>query len=105
MNSNMREFKNKLTNNRNKTARGEKRNNVLNIQLTNNMMVKVDRNGNKSVSNKDIEENIKEVFLMCSIMRKNQLIKLSNVCDCVFDLLFLGSSNKENSTELFFRIV
>lgn len=87
MNKSMREFKDRLKKN-SSTMRSEKRDNVLNIQLTNNMIVRVDRRCNRRISNKDIEDNIKDVFTMCSSMRKNQLINLSAVADCMFDLLF-----------------
>lgn len=101
----MRGFKERLKKNANTTIRGEKRDSVLNIQLTNNMTVRVDRNGNRYINNKDIEDNIKDVFIMCSSMRKNQLINLSSFCDCMYDLLFLGSRVKENNTELLFKVV
>lgn len=103
--SNMKKFKERLKDNKNKTISGEKRDNILNINLTNNMIVKIDRNDIKSASNKDIEENIKEVFGMCSKITKGQLIKLSAICDVCFDILFIGARCNNDNTELLFRLI
>jgi len=71
------------------------------IKMNNGINVKVNK-GDIKISIYDIEENIKELFEFKKKYNKGEKILLSNICNCMYDLLFCGR-NKETK-EMLFRL-
>lgn len=95
MTKNMRELKNRINSNRKIVTEKS----FIDIEIG-NKLIKVDRN-NINIDTKDIEEYIKDIVYTCNSIRKNQLIELSRVCDCSYNMIFCGCKGEE----MYFKII
>lgn len=75
-------------------------NNKINLKVNNNINVEVDRNNIAGVSRYELQEHFNDMFKFQKKYSKNQIIHLSNICDCMFNLMFCGI-NKETKVMLF----
>lgn len=74
---------------------------INNIKMNNGMNVVVDK-GELKVSPYEIQEHLEELFEYKKIYKKSEVIKLSSICDCLWDIMFC-SINKE-SKEMSFKL-
>ena len=75
--------------------------NIVNLTMDNGIKVKVNKSG-FLVSKYDIEEHLIGLFDIKKKYNKSEIIKLSSICDCMFDIMFCGI-NKKNK-ELSFKL-
>jgi hypothetical protein len=76
-------------------------NNIIKINY-NDGEVKSIQNNSESIGYYDLKRQIEELFKFKTNYKQYELIKLSSICDCMFDLRFLGK-NKE-SKEILFQV-
>ena len=76
-------------------------NNIINLKMKNGINVKVDK-GDIKVSQYEVKEHLEDLFLFKRKYKKSEIIKLSSICDCVFNIMFCGI-NKE-SREITFKL-
>jgi hypothetical protein len=72
------------------------------IKMNNGINVKVDKGNTKGVSKYDLEEHLEDLFKFKKSYKMNEKIRLSTICDAMFDLIFCGSN--KNTKEILFRI-
>jgi len=77
-------------------------NNNIRLNMSNGMVVNVDRGNVCGVSRYEIEDQVEDLFRVKNDYKPREIIKLSTFCNCVFDLMFC-SSNKENK-EMSFKL-
>jgi len=75
--------------------------NIVNLTMDNGINVRVDK-GEIKVSQYYIQDYIEDLLELKIEYKEGSKINLSNICDCVFDLIFCGS-NKENR-EISFKL-
>ena len=69
-------------------------NNIINLKVNNSINVEVDRNNVIGVSPYELQEHFDDLFKFQKKYYKNQIINLSNICDCMFNLMFCGIDKK-----------
>lgn len=99
----MKEFKQRLNKNRGLSVVGEKSSSVIDVTIKENLVVKVDRNTIKA-NEKDLIEYVKDIITMKKNLSKGQIISLSSVCDCMYDLEFIGAKSVDDSKIVYMRI-
>lgn len=77
-------------------------NNTVNFKMSSGINVSVDRCDIKGISPCEIEFQIKELFRVKKKYNIKEIIKLSEICDCMFNLIFCGI-NKETK-EMSFKL-
>jgi hypothetical protein len=75
--------------------------NIMTINMDNGTIVKIIK-GNVDIRYCETKELIEDLFSMKKNYKSKELIPLSRLCDCVFDLLFCGSSKV--SKEIYFKV-
>jgi len=77
-------------------------NNIVSLTMDNGINVKVDKGNIKGVNKYELEDHISELFKFKKKYKSKELIELSSVCDCMWNLMFC-SINKE-SREMSFKL-
>jgi hypothetical protein len=72
------------------------------IKMQNGISVKIDKGNIVGISPYEVEEYLEDLFKFKKSYKKNERIKLSAICDSVFDLIFCGSN--KNTKEVLFKI-
>lgn len=85
----MKEFKEKLNNNRGLSITGEKSNPIVDVQVKENLIVKVNR-GCIRANSEDIKQYVKDIMHMKKSLSKGEIVDLTAICDCMYSLKFLG---------------
>lgn len=85
----MKAFKERLNNNRGKSITGEKSNSVIDIKIKENLIAKVDRNTIR-VNESDLSQYVKDIMTMRKNLSKGEIIDLNSMCDCMYNIKFLG---------------
>lgn len=75
---------------------------MVNFKMSSGINVRVDRGDIKGINPCEIEFQIEELFRVKNKYSKKEIIKLSEICNCMFNLMFC-SSNKE-SKEMSFKL-
>jgi len=75
---------------------------MVNFKMSSGINVSVDRGDIKGVNPCEIEFQIKELFRVKKKYESKELIELSLICDCMWDIIFCGI-NKE-SREMSFKL-
>lgn len=75
-------------------------NNIVELQMDNGINVKIDKGNIIGVSKYDLEDHISELFKFKKKYKSKELIELSSICDCMFNLIFCGI-NKETKAMSF----
>ena len=98
MNKNMKSFKQKLESNRNKPI-GSQEKNLFGNNERETIKYRVDNtslivlvNKPKNILDTEITESLKDMFDQKKIFHKNEVIKLSEISDVMFNLKFLKLS-------------
>lgn len=65
-------------------------NNIINLKVNNSINVEVDRNNIVGISSYELQEHFDDLFKFKKKYSKSEIINLSNICDCVFNLMFCG---------------
>jgi len=76
-------------------------NNIVNLKMNNGINVKVDK-GDIKVSQYEIQEHIEDLFKHKKRYKSKEIIRLSDICDCMWNIMFCGI-NKENR-EMSFKL-
>jgi putative component of toxin-antitoxin plasmid stabilization module len=74
---------------------------IINLKMSNGINVRIDK-GDIKVSQYYIQDYIEDLLELRIECEEGSRINLSNICDCVFDLIFCGSN--KNTKEMSFRI-
>ena len=75
--------------------------NIINLTMKNGINVKIDKTG-FLISKYDIEEHIIGLFEVKKKYNKLEIIKLSEICDCIFNIMFCGLN--KNTKEMVFKL-
>lgn len=86
---NRKEFKQRLTTNKGVGISGEKSNSVIDVQVKEKLLVKVNR-GNIRANGEDIKQYVKDIMHMKKSLSKGEIIDLNAICDCMYSIKFLG---------------
>lgn len=76
-------------------------NNIINLKMNNGINVVVNK-GDMKISQYEIQEHLEDLFKYKKQYKKSEIIKLSSICDCMWNIMFCGI-NKENK-ELSFKL-
>lgn len=85
----MKEFKEKIKQNKGVSILGEKSSSVVDVQVKENLLVKVDR-GSIRANSEDIKQYVKDIMYMKKSLSKGEIIELNAICDCMYNIKFLG---------------
>jgi hypothetical protein len=77
-------------------------NNIINIEMNNGINVKVDRGTIIGVSSYELQEHLEDLFKIKKTYKSKEVIKLSSLCDVMFDLIFCGRS--KTTKEIYFKL-
>lgn len=77
-------------------------NNIINLTMNNGINVRVDKGNIIGLSKYELEEHLTDLFKFKKSYKSKEVIKLSELCDCMWNIMFCGV-NKENK-EMSFRI-
>lgn len=62
-------------------------NNIIKIKMDNGVILKVNRN-NICISQYELQEHFEDLFKFKKSYKKLETIRLSTICDCMFDVIF-----------------
>lgn len=77
-------------------------NNIINIIMDNGVNVKVDRGATIGISQYELKEHLEDLFKFKKSYKSKEIIELSSLCDCMFNLMFCGK-HKETK-EIVFKL-
>lgn len=72
------------------------------IKMNNGINVKVDKGNVIGVSQYELQEHLEDLFKMKKSYKSKEVIKLSSICDCMFDMIFCGSN--KTTKEIVFKL-
>lgn len=85
----MKEFKEKIKQNKGVSISGEKSNLIIDVQVKENLIAKVNR-GYIKANGEDIKQYVKDIMYMKKSLSKGEIIDLNAICDCMYSIKFLG---------------
>lgn len=88
----MKEFKEKIKQNKGVSISGEKSNSIIDVQVKENLLVKVNR-GSITANERDLTQYVKDIMYMKKSLSKGEIIDLNAICDCMYNIKFLGVKN------------
>lgn len=77
-------------------------NNIVNLNMTNGITVKVDKGNSNGISIYELQDHIEDLFKIKKSYKSKEVIKLSNFSDSMFDLVFCGCNRV--TKEILFKI-
>lgn len=101
-----KQFKEKLIENKAKEKslnRGIKYNKIIEIQVNKSIKAIVDTR-KLIINTRDLREYLIDIFNFKKTFKKGDIIRLSNITDCVYDLSFVGAKKGFNCNEVAFVI-
>ena len=75
---------------------------IINFKMNNGINIKVDRGEIKGINPCEIEFQIEEMFKVKRKYKSKEIIELSNICNCMWDIMFCGSDKE--TKEISFRL-
>lgn len=100
----MKGFKEKLNSNRGLSITGEKSNPIVDVQVKENLTVKVNR-GNIRTNSEDIKQYVKDIMYMKKSLYKGEIVDLSAICDCMYGIKFLGVKSVDDIKIAYMQVV
>lgn len=100
----MKGFKEKLNSNRGLSIKGEKSSPIVDIQVKENLVAKVNR-GTITANEKALTQYVKDIINMKKSLSKGEIIDLSAICDCMYDIKFLGAKSVGNGKVVYMQVV
>lgn len=100
----MKEFKEKIKQNKGVSILGEKSNPVIDVQIKENLLVKVNR-GNIRANSEDIKQYVKDIMYMKKSLSKGEIIELNAICDCMYSIKFLGVKSVDDIKIAYMQVV
>ena len=100
----MKEFKEKIKQNNGLGINGEKSSSIVDVQVKENLMVKVDR-GYIRANGEDIKQYVKDIISMKKSLSKGEIIDLNAICDCMYSIKFLGVKSVDDIKIAYMQVV
>lgn len=100
----MKEFKEKIKQNRGISITGEKSNSIVDVEVKENLLVKVNR-GNITANSEDIKQYVKDIVSMKKTLSKGEIVDLTAICDCMYSIKFLGVKSIGEGKIAYMRLV
>ena len=100
----MKEFKEKIKNNRGVSITGEKSSSIVDIQVKENLVAKVNR-GTITASEKALTQYVKDIINMKKSLSKGEIVDLSSICDCMYSIKFLGAKSVGDGKVVYMQVV
>lgn len=83
--------------------RGMKYSNIVEIQVNNSIKAIIDTKKLR-INVNELKEYLTDIFAFRKSFKKGDIIKLSNITDCVYDLSFIGAKKSIDCKEVVFAI-
>lgn len=74
--------------------------NIIKVNFSNGEIKDIQKN-NENIGYYDLKRQIEELFKFKTNYKQNEMIKLSEICDCMYNLRFLGINK---SKEILFQV-
>lgn len=100
----MKEFKEKIKQNRGVSIIGEKSNPIVQVQVKEDLLVKVNR-GYIKANSEDIKQYVKDIVNMKKSLSKGEIVDLNAICDCMYNIKFLGVKSIGEEKIAYMRLV
>lgn len=101
---NRKEFKQRLIANKSVSISGEKSNPIVQVQVKENLLVKVNR-GCVRANSEDIKQYVKDIMYMKKSLSKGEIIDLNAICDCMYNIKFLGVKNIGEGKVVYMQVI
>lgn len=101
-----KQFKEKLIENKVKERnlnRGMKYNDIIEIQVNNSIKAIINTKKLR-INTNELKEYLTDIFNFKKSFKKGDIIRLSNIADCVYDLYFIGAKKSIDCNEVIFAI-
>lgn len=101
-----KQFKEKLIENKAKERnlnRYIKYNNIIEIQVNNSIKVIIDTKKLR-INTNELKEYLTDIFTFRKNFKRGDVIRLSSIADCMYDLSFIGAKKNINCKEVLFAI-
>lgn len=101
-----KQFKEKLIENKTKERnlnKGIKYNDIIEIQINSSIKAIIDTKKLR-INVNELKEYLTDIFTFRKSFKKGDIIKLSSIADCMYDLSFVGAKNGFNCNEVAFVI-
>lgn len=100
----MKEFKEKIKQNRGVSIIGEKSDPIVQVQVKENLLVKVNR-GCVRANERDLTQYVKDIINMKKSLSKGEIIDLTAICDCMYSIKFLGVKSIGEEKIAYMRLI
>lgn len=100
----MKEFKEKIKQNRGVSIIGEKSDPIVQVQVKENLLVKVNR-GCVRANERDLTQYVKDIINMKKFLSKGEIIDLTAICDCMYSIKFLGVKSIGEEKIAYMRLI
>lgn len=100
----MKEFKEKIKQNRGVSIIGEKSNPIVQVQVRENLLVKVNR-GYIKANSEDIKQYVKDIVSMKKSLSRGEIIDLNAICDCMYNIKFLGVKSVDDGKVVYMQVI
>ena len=100
----MKEFKEKIKQNRGVSITGEKSNSIVDVEVKENLLVKVNR-GCARANERDLTQYVKDIMYMKKSLSKGEIIDLNAICDCMYNIKFLGVKSVDDGKVVYMQII
>lgn len=101
---NRKEFKQRLIANKSVSISGEKSNPIVDVEVKENLLVKVNR-GYIRANSEDLTQYVKDIMYMKKSLSKGQIIDLTAICDCMYNIKFLGVKSVGEGKVVYMRLI
>lgn len=101
-----KQFKEKLIENKAKEKnlnKGMKYNNIIEIQVNNSIKAIINTKKLR-INTNELKEYLTDIFTFRKSFKKGDIIRLSNITDCMYDLSFVGAKKNIDCNEVVFAI-
>lgn len=100
----MKKFTEKIKQNRGVSIIGEKSNPIVQVQVKEDLLVKVNR-GYIRANSEDIKQYVKDIVNMKKSLSKGEIVDLTAICDCMYSIKFLGVKSIGEGKIAYMRLV
>lgn len=101
---NRKEFKQRLIANKSVSISGEKSNPIVDVEVKENLLVKVNR-GYIRANSEDLTQYVKDIMYMKKSLSKGQIIDLTAICDCMYNIKFLGVKSVGEGKVVYMQVI